>query len=779
MDLLKDLYKDTLVTTPELVDGSTHTMVKKEFIDYVTGTKFSKGQKEVLDKFCNNQGKCTVKIYGAYNTHLDYLLGNEYIVIGTFERSAKNDKKFNNKRPFFIEVQNKKSAAIELWLIVFPSKEYVEQYSGLVYTYCYLRLREKKMRVGKIKGKLNIKTIHFPALEEKLTDWTGFNEELSNYLMEDDFVVLGHVVELSANLIELGTCEVILDFNYFGLDEIYGISIIRHKITKRRCVLLGFKHSYWGSASGLLCKSLVEKGAKTIMYVAKAGTFVSTDTVYTSVTPTVYTIIEKNNSTSSWEVNKYEGLNNENDFYKLLSEEIKPGGLHLTVPTVIGETYSQSYGYKQFHPATIDNEIGFMAKYMKMVDKPVHFFCIHFITDYLHSQLDKESNNISTYGLASEQYEIKDRERKLKMKIFFKNAAKEVSRLIPVYGLNHDNDYGYLRPANLDNMYKALEDGRITLYPSDSALSFEQTVENINDVEWAKRIVLGNESNFEELSKEKLIELALVFQKYGQLRKANKVWNQASKKWEEASSYSLMLLIIKFKIQIQSGVYNDNVISTGKKIVQLILADNTSKKMLPSIYNRLAICYANNGDYKTALEMIGESKKMGEELPFTKAATELNELCVTFFGSLSNSEDYISRITQIQHDYIQFDENNNNKIASNVIKSIALCLFVEGVMKYKNDPASSAKVFAAANNLQKKSGINSQAEGFAELLHFIRDKDLRSIVKEFMDNSPPGGNLNFYLNLFRVQITNTWNEVDKIQNINTITGFEKLREILN
>ncbi|MEA5259256.1 hypothetical protein VB264_15775 [Arcicella aquatica] len=772
-----EYYTQQEISNPEYIDGTSHTMVEDEFISYVTGTKFSKSQKETLNKWIKSISP-VIKVFGAYEGHMEILLKDNYSVKKKIERESKSQKMFNCKRPFFIEVENIIKKEEELWIIVFPSKEYVEQYSELVNTYCHLYIEEKQLAKKDIK----IETIHFPKLELGITIWTNFKDEIASFIEKGDFVVLGHVTELQSNILKTETCEIVLDFEPLGLDDLFGISIVNHKLTNKRCIFIGFKHSYWGSASGLISKAIAECGAKTIMYIAKAGTFISIGTIYKSVSPQIYSIIEKNKKTEKWETNNYGQLANQFDFFKLLDSEIQTTGIHLTVPTVIGETYSQAEGYNQYRPGTVDNEIGYIAKHLKEVNSNINFFCIHFITDYLHSKLDKEYKNISKYGLADKEHAHKDIERKKNMSVFLEKSAKEIIRLIPVYGIEVNDDFHLYKEMPLTNLIQAIKNDEIILRWSDNLLFKEEYIENFNNAEWAILDIINNDEKISDLSTEKIIDLALVYQKYGYLKKASGVCKIANKKESRESACSLMLLVIKFKINIQQGFLNEETINFGNNIIQSIDRFKLNQKFIPSIYNRIAICYTYIGNRDMALNSISESKKFYKEFPFIKQVVELNELYIEYIfkekgNNISNNEidTFIKEITNIQECYIKYEEKENKNQPSNVSKSLAVCLFVEGVIQFTHNPTLSVRLFTVASFLQKKSGTNSQAEGFAELLHLIKDKDLKSIVISFMDDKLEGP----YFKAFKKQITEVRTQILQVNSIRTIKEFKNLRKIIN
>ena len=89
-------------------------------------------------------------------------------------------------------------------------------------------------------------------MESNIAAWTNLKEDLSGFIETGDFVVLGHVSELQSNVLKTETCEMVLDFESIGLDDLFGVSILKHKLTNKRCLFVGFKHSYWGSASGFV-----------------------------------------------------------------------------------------------------------------------------------------------------------------------------------------------------------------------------------------------------------------------------------------------------------------------------------------------------------------------------------------------------------------------------------------------------------------------------------------------------------------------------------------------
>ncbi|MBK6641915.1 MAG: hypothetical protein IPG39_12155 [Bacteroidetes bacterium] len=99
-------------------------------------------------------------------------------------------KLFNcyRQRMCFVEKQGSKKT-IELWILVFPSKQYVDQIAELVKAIVddFVQIESPK-----VNGSV-VNVTHFPNLENSITEWTGFDDFISLYVRHGDVVVVGNI----------------------------------------------------------------------------------------------------------------------------------------------------------------------------------------------------------------------------------------------------------------------------------------------------------------------------------------------------------------------------------------------------------------------------------------------------------------------------------------------------------------------------------------------------------------------------------------------------------
>lgn len=380
-----DQYVMHHVSCQQVLDV-THTMDRDSLVKYVTATKFSEDQKALIQAAIEDV--IPIEVHGIYEKHLSNVLEHRgYSIISKAERQPRREKKYNNLRPVVARVRKKDKGDERLFVIAFPSPEFVDQISEILSAYIAgLTGSGSAFKGAKSQG---IQVFQYPALAEKLAEWSGLHDVASRVVQLGDITVLGHVdlvqLRLSAHGYEVA--------EHFPIDQgWYGdITIATQRATGNRVLLIGIRHTYWGSAAGRICRCLAECGATDIIYIAKTGTFLGAEEIHSLVCPDTYYLLQRADTGSTPERWNWSRFEVPSEFRQQLAVEIRAiaSGVHLTVPTVMGETIAQSEEYRRLRPATIDNEIGYMAEAIASYNWTVghamrtHLTCLHFVTDYL------------------------------------------------------------------------------------------------------------------------------------------------------------------------------------------------------------------------------------------------------------------------------------------------------------------------------------------------------------------------------------------------------------
>jgi tetratricopeptide (TPR) repeat protein len=387
-------YREVTETKLSVVQLSSHTMSDEGLRAYIDKTKFSDNQKELIGQAISNGWP--IKIQGIFEDHLEpYCAAHGIDILRIEKRFPRRAKQFNWHRPIVANIRNRNAGEgnTELWIVTFPSYEYVEQIAELTLAYILLRQEENLSDKFGINREAQsgligtVSALHYPNCEQSLKEWSGLQKSLGKYLMEDDVVVIGCVTEIADKLHEYLRKPKYKNWQKFGASDMYELQVYLLD-DGRRVVLLGDTHCFWGSAAGYICRALAESGARQVVYIGKLGTLIGPDKIHTLCCPSHYYLLDKTPAGSRWKFQQHKVASTLRDNFLELTKDFITG-IHLTVPTVVGETLAQSKEYRQLRPSTIDNEIGYIAReleeYNKSVEKYNHveFTCLHFITDYL------------------------------------------------------------------------------------------------------------------------------------------------------------------------------------------------------------------------------------------------------------------------------------------------------------------------------------------------------------------------------------------------------------
>jgi hypothetical protein len=146
----------------------------------------------------------------------------------------------------------------------------------------------------------------------------------------------------------------------------------------RRVALLGVHYSYWGSIGGHLAARCCDLGAREIFYVGKLGALTAPADLYSRIyVPSRHAILHGLRFVAA--AAPPNGL--------LERMPTLDSGLHVSVPTVLEESYPQRDVAAALGAATIDNELAQMAiavdRWNTEHGGHVRFSGLHYATDYL------------------------------------------------------------------------------------------------------------------------------------------------------------------------------------------------------------------------------------------------------------------------------------------------------------------------------------------------------------------------------------------------------------
>jgi hypothetical protein len=405
-----------IVVDTQAVDPAAHTMQSDALARYVA-TKFSPEQYAAIDEALAQKRR--ISVHGFYDGWIKHFCKHYSLTMNArFVRDRQKrygrTKEYNSIRPSVLDVTGADGTR-EVVILVFPSHEYVLQFAEIVATHAAL-----------IGSPRPIPRYHYPDHELELADWSGFAEGLSALDDVPAVVIVGEIALLRAAFLKLdfGSESPRRDFGLKKMFTIQRLDDIKH----RRCIyLLGCKQSYWGSAAGILAGALAAAGVHHVIYAAKAGNLISEDHIHRFFCPSQYWLLSQDpRDPGEPRMTQHEVHSPIRDVRGFLGATVRTG-IHLTVPSVVGETQAQrSAHYEAGRPATIDNEISFIAREIQNFnarnDKRVEFTALHFITDYLYDEQERPAEATSDLSVLDQKYYEKK-----------KSAFYEIACIIDTY----------------------------------------------------------------------------------------------------------------------------------------------------------------------------------------------------------------------------------------------------------------------------------------------------------------------------------------------------------
>ena len=207
-----------------------------------------------------------------------------------------------------------------------------------------------------------VRVWHFAKLEKQVARWTGLEGSLPLYIRHGDVVAIGNVDLLLPGIELVGYKRKFSTWEWFGLDDMFGIQILVNTASNSRIVLLGVTECFWGEARARYVEALLQAGARQILYGSKAATMIDRESISKIKSPGSFSIYVRHGGN--------QGLTQLNS--TLTAEEslrhlvelasIRTAGVGVTVPTVIGENHDQRDRLKDLNPSTMDDEDGYIAQ---------------------------------------------------------------------------------------------------------------------------------------------------------------------------------------------------------------------------------------------------------------------------------------------------------------------------------------------------------------------------------------------------------------------------------
>jgi hypothetical protein len=358
--------------------------------------KFSLEQWEYIQD--SRHANCNIRVFGAWRSDVEFLASKfEFEIIESGRLFKREAKVYNRHRNQFFKVQKigGDKREFEIWVFVFPSKEYVDQVAELLAAIVQEMNRHEPRR----KCITQVYVEHFDDLESGLCEWTGFNEAMIGFVWHGDVVTFGNIDDFGKGLVEGGFSQVGKMHSY-GLSKMFGVRIFHSNNNRARLVQIGFVECFWGSAISHYVTSLMKLGARHLLYGSKAATMDNVDAIHQVRSPNGFSLVEsydRNIAPATFELTaKLEALCK---IYGITST-----GISVTVPTVMSESAALAKLLSTKGSVNMDCENGHIAKAVKSFNdsngfdgtndgRRARFVAVHFVTDYIYQQNEKVVGN--------------------------------------------------------------------------------------------------------------------------------------------------------------------------------------------------------------------------------------------------------------------------------------------------------------------------------------------------------------------------------------------------
>ncbi len=746
------LYAQRCVSTPSRSDPIEHTMGERNFLWYlgridpttdlpfpfgdnrISGKKFTKLQSEFLSE-AYLQG-LTVRVIAGERSDATELIRCEGRKLDSeFAEHSRSHKPFNCNRPlaFFTTPGDGDSSITsprrELWFIVFPSPQYVDQIAELIQAifddfgarpFGPIRKNESTHK------KQTVEVWHHPELEASIAEWTFFESSLSAYVRHGDVVAIGNVELLLPGMEAVGFKRKFDDWQAFGLCDMFGIQIAVNETSFCRIVLVGVKECYWGEASARFVDALLRAGARHILYGSKAASMNSRDDIYGIRSPGSFSIYSRERENQG--LTQLNSTLTDNPALKHLAElaEIATVGIGVTVPTVIGESVDQRDRLNNLNPSTMDDEDGHIARvvqtYNRAMDgggEDVAFLPIHYISDYIHKRGEGVENGQAHLG-------ITDHAKR-------NPAFQRIGSFFGVYAtISGLREYAPMpKAARLSaNLGETVSEQMLSVTHLLNAGMIREAIASLAGSDRTAGLPLSN-----------LQTIALICQKYGFLDDAVYILGilKKPKAWSKLNQGDRnRLKIIDIKILSQAGRFSEAKSACQEILAQHSPGENEVLEMSASLYRRIALAHAHSGQWDAAEQAFAKANE--HILPHDSHHGHATNAVFRHIAQLSPFAPSMEEPTWRQ---AMSSARENYYLAAksapvwqaNPDKSAIAALFVESALHLdaKNiDDTSGIRRLFAAHLLNMKVGGTERSEGYGELIGFITDPTLKDLFRRAM-----------------------------------------------
>lgn len=725
--------KPVNATSPE-----NHTMGPDNFRRYI-GTynrtnydldtkKFGEVQSNLIRDAYTKGHK--IIVIGAYREDLKFLLSkNKAKKIGSIIEHTKPGL-FNCRRQVMCEIQKTETNENELWVTVFPSKHYVDQIAQLIKSI----ITEFSLKNEPSSTKVEV--AHFPTLECRISEWTGFEDFISLFVRHGDVVIIGNVDLILPGLAQYSFISQGDSFFEGGLDNMFGAKLLIHQHSFSRIVLIGVKESYWGDASAQYVQSIIESGAMHILYGSKAATMVQVADVHATYSPGYFKLVNDNGHIEDIEYfcrdisNLYSNL------------DIKRTNFAITVPTVIGESHEQRIILLPEGPTCMDCEDGHIAKTIAEHNRIISkggstsitsedfkktFFPIHFITDYIYHSQETPKNGTSSLGTHANE----DDDYKIRRNLQF----LRIGNVFAAYSL-------MFARQNLKNKFE-----KINLKYSINEDSYDAQFTKIRPLltaglgQQAIAVLTADTTGILELGVNKATVLAIICQKEGYIDSAHTLIEKLSEKnirEKMSEEHRIQVDVIALKVYSQIGsidratklIANLNV-NTKQSILKKNVKQFGAVKRREAIWNSLQ----NKPDQAYKCIEIAIDDESNRHDPHYKYTNILFKYIAMLSDINGYSNEQLRKISQnlseVRTAYLTSDPNEN-VWQTNFEKGAIAALYLESAyyLKTREDTLikKGAYILAIAHFFNLWFGGNEASETYGEIVACSRDFKVKNII---------------------------------------------------
>lgn len=390
---------------PQSVKPTEHTMKRQAFFKYIGvspdgsigGKKFSTQQAAALEAAIRDNR--TIRVIGAPREDIDLVIQiHRRAPVSELLLHDRPDGRHSNvhRQAMCLTENASGESKVELWVFVFPSKQYVDQISEIIQALVDWHAKTTRLKPHQRSQRVHV--VHFERLESEVATWTGFHDTAKRYVRFGDVAVIGNLDRMLPGLLAAGFAEP-EGWQAFGLSGMFLVSRLTDPFAKKQILLFGFNECFWGEASGHYCRALIRCGVQHVLYGSKAGNLASEDHLSEIMAPNAFCTLSSERRVIS--INRL-SLNESHVVDMMRLCNIKDSGVAVTVSTVIGEDEYERKSYESWSPAVIDCENWHIAKVIQdhndavsrefpipHQNLSVRFVPVHFITDYIFSKKER------------------------------------------------------------------------------------------------------------------------------------------------------------------------------------------------------------------------------------------------------------------------------------------------------------------------------------------------------------------------------------------------------